>query len=73
MTAKVNGLLLCWHFYEYHRQLKPIKKLMMKLTTNPQRNSLCPILVDKCSTDDFSSVSQHSSKPNVVRSVLSVA
>jgi hypothetical protein len=68
LAANASGLLLCWDFITISRQLKPIEKLMMKLTTNAQKNYVRPILAESWSTADCSSVRQHSSKPNVGRS-----
>ncbi|HLK30772.1 MAG TPA: hypothetical protein VKT28_19500 [Puia sp.] len=44
----------------------------MKLTTNAEKNYVCPILVDGITNADCSPVRQHSSKPNIGRSHLSI-
>jgi hypothetical protein len=67
MAYNVHGLLLCWHFIIVSRQQEPIEKLMMKLTTNAEMKFVCPILADSIAKADCCSVSQHCSKPNVVR------
>jgi len=56
MAGNVNGLLVCWYFIIVSRQVKPIENLMMKLTTNDEKNSVCRILADSCTTVDCYSV-----------------
>jgi len=63
------GLLLCWYFKTGSRQLKPIEELMMKITTNAEKNFVCPMLADSSTTADCYSDCQHRSKPNAGSSV----
>jgi len=51
-------------------QLKPIEKLMMKLTTYAEKKSVCRILADSSTNADCFSVSQHCGKPHVGRSFI---
>jgi len=42
MAHNAHGLLLCWHFIIVSPELKPIEKLMMKLTTKSQIENRLP-------------------------------
>jgi hypothetical protein len=64
-----HGLLLCWHFIVVSPEPKPIEKLMLKLIINAQMRFVCWILAESIGKADCYSVSQHSSKPNVGRSL----
>jgi len=61
-----NGLLLCWYFMMSSPELKPIEKLMMKITTKAHLYSSVRTKADSEQNDENMFVSQHSSKPNVV-------
>ena len=70
IAHNVHGLLLCWDLIMSSPGPKPSEKLMMKLTTNAQKNSVCPILADSFTKADCYSVCQHSGKPNVAGSAI---
>ena len=61
-----NGLLLCWYFMMSSPELKPIEKLMMKITTKAHLYSSARTKADSGQNDEYMFVSQHSSKPNVI-------
>jgi len=68
LDANVDGLLLCWHFIMSCPEPQPIEKLMMKITTKAHLYSSARTKADSEQNDENTFVSQHSSKPNVVRS-----